>query len=461
MINPETQVRWLLAEMERWVAEGLITPEQRVRLRSRYALPEESRSAQGAPVARQAAASPEAGMSWGLLLFFGLGAAVLGLGVILLFAYNWAEMGRYTKLGVIFGAMIAAHVGGLALREKTDWRAKLGEALSFLGSMMFGAGIWLVAQIYNIDEHFPNGFLIWALGTLALAWGLRSVLQGIAAAVLLTIWSGSEIFEFHATRAWAIPLMLIGVGGLAWRLRSAVLLAVGLAGLALVTLFHAGLWGGPSWVFVAGCALAVLFTGLARLTRDAWGPGGGPTVMAFFGQAGFIICAFILSFQGAARGLMTEYRGYGYVPVSGFFAAFPWVLVVLALLVWGSLLLKKFQGGRAVRLGEWLYPIALIYVQAMSAGWFLPGREIASWVFNLVCLGLALAWMIEGCRSGRLSRVVLGSVVFAALVFARYFDLFHSLAWRGVAFLVLGAVLFAEGFYYRKLRQTKEGRAES
>ena len=53
------------------------------------------------------------------------------------------------------------------------------------------------------------------------------------------------------------------------------------------------------------------------------------------------------------------------------------------------------------------------------------------------------------------------AVLFAALVFARYFDLFHSLAWRGVAFLVLGGVLFAEGFYYRKLRQAEEGRTES
>ena len=39
-----------------------------------------------------------------------------------------------------------------------------------LGTLFFGAGIWLVAQIYHIDEHFPNGFLIWGLGALALAW---------------------------------------------------------------------------------------------------------------------------------------------------------------------------------------------------------------------------------------------------------------------------------------------------
>ncbi len=38
--------------------------------------------------------------------------------------------------------------------------------------MFYGAGIWLVAQIYNIDEHYPNGFLFWALGALAMAWAM-------------------------------------------------------------------------------------------------------------------------------------------------------------------------------------------------------------------------------------------------------------------------------------------------
>lgn len=40
--------------------------------------------------------------------------------------------------------------------------------------MLFGAGIWLVAQIYHIEEHYPNGFLIWGLGAMALAWALPS-----------------------------------------------------------------------------------------------------------------------------------------------------------------------------------------------------------------------------------------------------------------------------------------------
>jgi hypothetical protein len=36
---------------------------------------------------------------------------------------------------------------------------------------------------------------------------------------------------------------------------------------------------------------------------------------------------------------------------------------------------------------------------------------------------------------------------------ARYLDLFQSLAWRGLVFLIVGSTLFAEGFFYRRARQ--------
>jgi uncharacterized membrane protein len=71
---------------------------------------------------------------------------------------------------------------------------------------------------------------------------------------------------------------------------------------------------------------------------------------------------------------------------------------------------------------------------------------------------MASMWMVRGCRTGQLRAVVLGSLFFAALVFARYFDLFESLALRGLVFLVVGGVLFAEGFFYRRLRQADEAR---
>src|SRR5574344_1706102 len=88
--------RWLFSETERWAQARLITAEQAAQIRALYA-------------------EPESRTPWGLLLFTGLGAVVLGLGVILLLAYNWDAIPRFGKLALIFGSVIGAHAGAARL----------------------------------------------------------------------------------------------------------------------------------------------------------------------------------------------------------------------------------------------------------------------------------------------------------------------------------------------------------
>lgn len=89
--------------------------------------------------------------------------------------------------------------------------------------MLFGAGIWLVAQIYHIEEHYPNGFLIWGLGAMALAWALPSVARAILAVLLLVLWNGFEVFDFKNPQALSPLLISAGTLPLAWAHRSRVL----------------------------------------------------------------------------------------------------------------------------------------------------------------------------------------------------------------------------------------------
>jgi uncharacterized membrane protein len=207
------EIRWLYAESERWVREGILSAEQAARLRALYPAPTPTRP-------------------WATLIFCGLGAVIVGLGVILLFAYNWHAMPKIAKLVTVFAALAAAHAGGLYLfQAKPRYRA-MGEALTVAGTMLFGAGIWLVAQIYHIDEHFPTGFLIWGLGAFLLAWTLPSIFQALVALALLTIWAGTEstafstpvhrlpagrgggVARFHLGRVYGWRSALPGIAGL-------------------------------------------------------------------------------------------------------------------------------------------------------------------------------------------------------------------------------------------------------
>jgi len=89
----------------------------------------------------------------------------------------------------------------------------------------------------------------------------------------------------------------------------------------------------------------------------------------------------------------------------------------------------------------------------------LAGAKVAgqAWgvagVFNLVFLALAADWMARGCRQGLLRPTILGSLLLVALAAARYFDLFDSLALRGLVFLAVGGLLFVEGIFFRRARR--------
>jgi len=75
--------------------------------------------------------------------------------------------------------------------------------------------------------------------------------------------------------------------------------------------------------------------------------------------------------------------------------------------------------------------------------------------FNLIVLGIAVMWMWRGCSESRLRPTVMGSLLLAAVVLARYFDLFESLAARGLAFILLGGIFMVEAMYYRKNRRAE------
>ena len=431
------QIRWLRAEIDKWTAEGLVSSEQADHLRQRYPQPAE-------------------GLPWGLLVFASAGAIVIGLGIILLFAYNWDDIPKFGKLALVFGAVIGAHAGGLILYRKGGWQQKLGEALSLLGTMFYGAAIWLIAQIYHIDEHYPNGFLLWALGALALAWVLESIPQALLATVLFTLWGSSETWSFDHPTYWALLAVSGAIGPLAWRKRSGLLLATVLAATYFLTIITLVEYGGGAHALTSVLALSVLLLAGEKLLRTVRGETAvGSGVWLFFGFSGFLVCTYLLGFHQNAGDLLDWHRHEGSNPTLA--GTYGWLLFFGALLSWGGVAWQALKEKRfTVPVEEWLCPIALIYAYLLAGQ---PGRVDDLFVavtFNLISLGIAVMWMLRGCREARLRPTVLGSLLLAALVLARYFDLFESLASRGLTFVILGGVLLTEALYYRKSRRAVE-----
>ncbi len=414
---------WLQKQSALWVRDGLINEEQAQRLRERHPPP-----AFGERVRA---------------ILTVLGALLLGLGVILLLAYNWSEMHRYIKLTLVLGTLAAAH--GAALVAAGRDKPVLAEGLHALGSMLFGAGIWLIAQMYHIDDHYPNAFLFWGLGALALAWALPSIAQALLAAALIVAWQATELFDFQAASHGAPWVVLIGLLPLVGRLNSPLLGSIAggalLGSLALNAVRsenEAAIVG----VFFFATALSALGLLLAR-TRPQ------DNALAYQGIAGpgltlVVGLLFVLGFPEAADEL-------GDARIARPWES-PWLMsgLLASFTLWGAALWQRRRSGD----GRGIVEIAMLGGQALLF-WLLVTKlkdqgDALSILFNLMLLGAAVGMILTGARQHRkhLLRIGIGLVLVMAVF--RYLNLFDSLLERAMAFLVAGGLLFAGGLLYRR-----------
>jgi uncharacterized membrane protein len=382
---------------------------------------------------------------------------VAGLGFILLLAYNWHAISKAIKLAVILGGLGGLHGAGIWLFLRQDGRRPLGEAVSVLGTMLFGAGIWLVAQIYHIEEHYPNGFLIWGLGALALAWAMPSLAQALLATTVLCLWGCTEGWGFERAMHWAPPLILVSLGLLSWRMRSPLLLFFVVAAFLLSLMANLQAVGDELLLRVL-LNVAVCFLALAVLTRRHRCFEESARAWNFFGWLGFLLCLYLLTFPGLVDEALGWHRQIGgtfkWAPL-----AYEWASLTFALLAWVGVGWPLRAGTNREtrpldgRLEQWLLPLTAIICQVFASSGIAHEKWPVAGVFNLVFLALAATWMARGCSEGLLRTTVLGSLLLVALMAARYFDLFESLALRGLIFLLVGGVLFAEGILFRRARR--------
>ncbi len=418
-------IHWLLSELETWVQEGIINDAQAQAIRGRYSAPEQAGT-------------------WGRIAFAAFGAILIGLGVILLFAYNWDKMHKFAKLAIVFCALISAHGAALIVKRTTT-----RQTLHVLGSMFFGAGIWLVAQTYHINEHYPNAFLVWGAGALALAWVLPSLPQALMATFLLVLWNGFESYGFQNANYAAPIVIFFGILPLAWIMRSRVLLSAGLAAF-LFTLFslflqvssHLGI---PLFLSVAAALIAV---GLI-MEQNELAPELASTCF-FFGNTLSVVLVYILTFRGAREALSFLSREKApdiWFPVFLVIAAGLWIA---ALWPFRNMRDRLVHG---IRRDYFAAPIALIIYALQFFGILQLRGFLATAPYNLLILFSAVMLMQRGFRDLNLRAAIMGSVLLSALAIARYTDLFQSLLARAAIFLLVGGMMLGVGIFFARSRK--------
>lgn len=445
----------LRKELPGWAAKGWVTPAGEAAILGEA----EARAAHGLHVMPVALAV--------------IGALTLGTGIILFFAANWVEMSKLAKLAVLFGGMWGAYaVAGFGLSGSARASRVLAQAMLLLGIILFGANIHLIAQIYHIDAHYPNGVLMWSLGALALVWLVPSQAAAVAGIALATLWSGMEIVDFDQRTHWPFlivwGLFLIPALARQWKWSTAGAV-VALGAWCVMVFFN---WGYDSEgqhlflleifvllaaaIHLAGTALAdhprlaplstaltrpalvggllaalgFLSVGIHGLPSWMWGNYGeiGPDWVRLGAATGGQI-AFLFAFGAAALGLaLLSYR-------------------------------KAMASGRSWRdmAGLALAGVAVLLILITP---FQPGRH-GDVVFMYVALNAAvfaaLIWLIaHGYRTADRFQTYCGFVFFGLELLTVYFIDYWPLMGRSLLIMTGGVVLVAGVYILERQRRRAE-----
>ena len=380
----------LVEEIRAWADESIIDAAVAERLLTRYSIPHGGFNAVGA-----------------LSI---VGAVLVGLGTLLWISSNWSTYGAALKVVLIMVAIAASSYAGWRLKYEPGNRPKLGSAFLLLGSIFYGAGIFLLGQTFNLDPSFREGMLLWAIGIAPVALLTRSTPQAILFSLLTGTW-------MVATGKADFVAFLVGMTsmiGLSSYIRSPWTLAISLT-------------AGSIWCAINGSHVGTIGYGLALfstflLHRD-WLPSLQKPYM-YVGSTTALLGMLALTFDRFSSG--TTATGVAFL-----------ILISVAAQVMTAVKNKNYMTETAIGLALLAGSCATLYMSDSLAAPLMGSATILSAIGCLIYAGTK-RYEIAGL-------VNLAIVFFILEVIARYFDFFFSMMDRSIFFLLGGVILMVAG----------------
>jgi uncharacterized membrane protein len=420
---------FLRGELAAWRAEGIVDAAAAEAIARRYALDE-----------------PDgAGLALGAL--YVLASALVGAGVISLVAWHWEETPEAVRLLLLGTTLVAAHLSGYWMWKVTGKQPRLGHAISLLGTLVFGASIGLVAQIFHLSGVWYRFFGAWAVGALAAGVALPSLpALGFAFILALYVWAPGYLFDrsdLGEMIAWCTGGTAVA---LAFTFRSRVLFLLAYVGLGLLLAFAVSAHGGSGWEelllgLVAWLAAAACALGIPRAgARYQFAIEGG-----ILGRSAFYALGYLLSFHSFTRGSSAGLAADG--PRGWLTCALPVALAALALLVVG-LRSRAAWPARVVGVVAAVFA-ALLFLLVQ----ILRDLSLVAVLANAAVLALAGVRMAQGLRERRRGPFWEGLVVVAVVAVSRFFEIESMLWLKGAGFIACGVGVIVGGLTFeRRLR---------
>ena len=321
-----------------------------------------------------------------------LGSLLMAAGLLLFVSAHWDQMPPLWRVSLLLFIVIALHAGGAWFKERFQLMA-LG--LHAVGTVAFGAGVFLCAQIFHLDVlwSFRWGLLLWSFGAAAGWMLLRQWPQLALLSLLLPGWISAliivEVDRFSSSEAdWAV-------------------------------------------IPIAAGALLTALTYFTAPDRTPLTP--ARSVLMWMG--GLALVPLAVTWAVVATGLDLPALGQP---------------LLLSLLVWVVML------GGPIILGWWLRPHRF-WPLAVAAIWMILDLLIQVQGFSVLSFAWwgvgSVGLMLWGSTEARAERVNIGTVLLATTLIGFYFTEVIGRFDRSLSLLGLGLFFLVGGWGLNRLRQ--------
>lgn len=426
---------WLRGEVAAWQQEGIIDSGQAEVILSRY--PERS-------------GEEEAHKNGFINVLAITGSLLVGIGIILFFAANWQVIPKWVKVLSIFSGIILSYVLGYYLAFAKGSYPRVGRGLIFLGSVLYGSGIWLIAQIFHISSHYPGGVLLWLVGILPIAYICRSSSVLTESALLLILWNVMEQSDFGQYNF--LFLLLAGlILMISYKMKNPWTAGITIAGAFFWTLASSvlsfqtdGFETYLSTVFLG--VLLGLFTytlGNLHILKKPWQY--MKPIYNILGLVLFFFALFLTSFR-SLNGEIAE------LPQKLHLSPVYWVILLITacgILGIGHFLkrIEKQQIPAYLSAVSAILTVILFFVSPYL------GEVSFTLAANILLFAAVMAFIAAGYSTGETPLINIGLVFFVADVIARYFDFFWDMLDKSVFFIVGGLLLLIGGTLLERQRR--------
>jgi uncharacterized membrane protein len=159
----ENHTKWLNKELPFWVKKGFIEPDKADEILAYYSAHRKNSNT-------------------AFTAFSVLGFLLVGLGIILILAYNWDNIGRMERTALAFGLLIAGQLGALFAKKYRNYSTASLEGAAVFWLCSVGAAVAIIGQTYHLGGDLDQFLTVWVLLSLPITYLMRS-----DAAALLTL----------------------------------------------------------------------------------------------------------------------------------------------------------------------------------------------------------------------------------------------------------------------------------